>query len=492
MFVGTWSQNYSYSKGDIVYVSAQRQYYICSEDHDSTLVYPSEEDIYWVVIDNDFLYTYAHQRALNEGFGTGISFLPANSGVNPNVIYSPSKKRKPETKETSARKRKLSDAEQTIREYKRTKTGGVDMDDLREQILLMNLETSVKSFVLDKYDHAVSQYGSDNAKGITWVKTVLSLPFGKYKPMKVKDTDSPERLQKFFRRIKKRLDESIYGLDDVKQEILEFVARKITNPHGKGEVLALCGAAGVGKTKLIQSLAGALDLPFFQINCGGLSDVSILTGHSETYVGSKPGKIVECLQKSDYMNPILYLDEIDKIGENKKTEINGILTHLLDEEQNHNFQDNYLSSIPINLSKAFFVIAFNDISKVDEIVSDRMRIIHLDKPDITTKVTICQEKLLPEIVKSINLVMPVECSDEVVHYIARYKCEQEVGMRQLKKQLEKLLNRLNYELLVQGIDPSMLEKRGSGTVCVITKTFVDTVLVNKESEADIQHLHMYM
>jgi ATP-dependent Lon protease len=308
--------------------------------------------------------------------------------------------------------------------------------------------------------------GGDYSKSMNWFKNVINIPYGKYSSLTNlpsegscrRGTEPPEdnvgmcksSIRNLLKDVYKKLDENIYGMDDVKQEIVEYVARKITNPFGKGEVLALCGIAGVGKTKIIKCLANALNLPFFQINCGGLNDVAVLTGHSETYVGSRPGKIVEILQNSSVMNPIIYLDEIDKISENKSAEINGILTHLLDEEQNNKFQDNYLSNITIDLSKVLFVISFNDESKIDDIVSDRMKIIYINTPSIQDKLKICQEKMIPEILKSMsfdkNIIIDIE--SDLIEYIIINKCDKEKGVRQLKKTLEKIINRLNYDILM--------------------------------------------
>jgi ATP-dependent Lon protease len=332
--------------------------------------------------------------------------------------------------------------------------------------------------------------GTDYSKGMNWLRTVLSIPHGKYKEMKIKKDDSIESIKKFFDTVKEKLDKHIYGLEDVKQEILEFIARKVTNPHGKGEVLALCGQKGVGKTKILKSLAEALELPFCQINCGGCNDVAVLTGHSETYVGSKAGKIVEALQSSQYMNPIIYLDEVDKLSESKSREINGVLTHLLDEEQNNHFQDNYLSNVPLNLSKVFFVLSFNDLSKVDEIVSDRMKILYIEKPTLEEKVLICQEKVIPEIIESMKFDFIVRIDKEVIEYIVVHKCEPESGIRQLRKCIEKVLNKLNYDVLIDSVNDLKFETSDSGKVCMITTHYVDNTLVSKKREQSFMSMYI--
>ena len=385
-------------------------------------------------------------------------------------------------------KRKLRSIEIDVEQYKRKKTDD-QINSLRDQLLLMDIDIGSKSFMLDKYENSKKMTSSDYSKTINWLKTACKIPYGKFKKLPINKTDDIEKIKQFFINIKNKLDESIHGLEIVKQEILEFVARKITNPDGKGHVLALYGHPGVGKSKIIKSLADALDFPFYQINFGGLNDASIITGHSETYVGSKPGKIVEILNNSDYMNPIIYLDEVDKISQNKSTEIFGILTHLLDEEQNNKFQDNYLSNISIDLSKVFFVLAFNDLSKIDEIVSNRLKIIYIDPPSVNDKIIIAQDKMIPDIIRTIGLKNTVCISKEIIEYIIVSKTKNESGVRQLRKNIENILNRLNYDLLIQNTKNFKIEN----DVIIITKTYVDITL--KQNDKDVNntnYLNMYI
>jgi ATP-dependent Lon protease len=482
MFYMNWDLNVWYRKGDIVYLHGSNLYYVCClEHHSNNLTYPNCEDIYWVRLDVTVITNSASVNASN---------------VNQDTIKLATEEELIDNLKRKAVKRKLKSIEDNIQRYKRSKVG-VGVDDLRERLLLLNLDVATKSFVLDRYENTIKMSGSDYSKGMTWLHVVSSIPFGRYKQLSVKNGDSSETLKAFFNGVKRKLDNAIYGLDEVKQEILEFIARKITNPYGKGHVLALCGPKGTGKTKIIKSLAEALDLPFFQVNCGGLNDVSVLTGHSETYVGSKPGKIVEAFQTSNYMNPIIYLDEIDKISNVRSCELNGVFTHLLDEEQNNKFQDNYLSNVSINLSRVFFVIAFNDISKVDEIVSDRMKVIYINKPSLEDKLNICYQKIIPDIMTTVKFDSNVciEMDREVIEYIAVHKCEGESGVRQLRKAIEKVFYRLNYDLLIGESINLKKEKTVTSDDSVmyiyhVTTKYVDICLPSmKESDT---YLTMYM
>ena len=384
-------------------------------------------------------------------------------------------------------KRKLDTIENEIIENKKMKFSSVD--NIRDKILLLDLDIDTKTFVLDKHDTIRHMNGSDYIKGMNWLRNVTNIPFGNYKHLGISKDDSSDKIKEYFNNVKSKLDQSIHGLEDVKQEVLEFVARKITNPDSKGHVLALYGSAGVGKTKIIKTLCSALDLPFYQVNFGGLNDVSILTGHSETYIGSKPGKIVEILQNAKYMNPIIYFDEIDKVSENKSVEIYGVLTHMLDEEQNNHFQDNYLSNINIDLSKVFFVLAFNDITKIDKIVCDRLKIIYIDPPKLEDKVIICQEKMIPEVLSSIKIKNDINIifDKQVIEYIIAQKTSSEKGVRALRKNIEKIAYRINYDILIENTKDFYFENKKD---IVITKSYVDNVLTPLNN--DTGYLQMYI
>lgn len=507
MYNGYWETDKNYKRGDVIYVCTLNEYYICINDHVSDrLTFPNKEDLYWMYISNnflDFLKTvheipepkynkYDNVDKREKQLHNSLNNIKKNSPIY--LKRSRSYNREEDNKKNEL-KRKLRMAEDEIYNYKRQKSNGDDlMDSLKNKLLCMDLNIETKSFLLDKYESIRGSSSSDNSKTLNWLNTVVKIPYGKYKNIEVKASDSSDKLKMFFKKVKDKLDENIYGLENVKDEILEFVARKITNPNSKGHVLALYGEGGVGKTKIIKSLAEALELPFYQINFGGLNDVSVLTGHSETYIGSKPGKLVEILTCSNYMNPIIYLDELDKVSETRAVEIFGILTHLLDEEQNAEFEDNYLSNIKIDLSKVFFVIAFNDISKIDSILLNRLKVIYIDPPNIEDKITICQTKLIPNILKTIKLKsgFNIILERELIEYIISCKTQDDKGVRQLQKNIEKIFNRLNYDILIDNLD---LVKKETVPECdditiVITKSYIDKVIkINNNN--DRSYLQMY-
>lgn len=473
MYIGYWKPAQHYNRSDITYSKIKQQYYICSQKHTScNLTSPTNECIYWLNINQTFLSKYIEWHN-KDTFKTDNN----NTHTHKDKDKLKFKRKRDVESDTDIHTKRIKKIEDTLQKYRKDKTNNVD--NLRERLLLLDIDTSTKSHLIEKLDSTKLLRDSDFVKNMMWLRTVDKIPFGIYKPLI--NSKRKADIKSFLNHVKTTMDKYILGLDDVKQEILEFVSRKITNPNGKGEVLALCGDAGTGKSKILSSLAEALDFQLHQINCGGLNDVSILTGHSETYVGAKPGKIVDILQNSDYMNPIIYLDELDKMSERKSDELNGVFTHLLDEDQNHKFQDNYLANINLDLSKVLFVISFNDISKINDIVSDRLKIIHINKPTHDQKVNICSEKLLPDILKNINSKLTVNIDTELISYIISTKCTNEVGVRGVKKIFEKILNRLNYDILIGHIKQTNIH--------YISKSYIDTVL--KDPNQDLSYLSMY-
>lgn len=508
MLKSEWTINISYNRGDIVtiYDSFENfmHYYICVISHIADdLVNPkNSEEIYWIEIKD------MHPITSVPIVPTFPEYTfpppPPQSNLSHLIIplFNLYKKQEQEdntdeVEPSNKLKRKLKSIEKDISCFKKKRKIEDSTLDLKEQIMLLNVDIETKIFLLEKYENIQNLSNSEYVKGKVWLKTVLNIPFGKYKPFKIKASDNSDKINEYFKMVRSHLDKKVHNMSKVKDEIMEFIARKISNPNSKGHVLALCGPPGCAKTIILKSLAEALELPFYQVNFGGLNDVSVLTGHSETYVGSKPGRFVEILASAGCMNPIIYLDEIDKISDSKGREINGILTHLLDEEQNDKFQDNYLSNININLSKALFVIAFNEHDKVDRIVSDRMKVIYIDAPTIDAKVVIASDKMIPDIINMLNIKKDkfITLDDELLKYIIESKVPKEDGVRQLRKCLEKLFNRINY-LFLTG---QYKESKESSLYITKSKTLHNVSselslslsnIINTDVETEIETVHI--
>lgn len=382
-----------------------------------------------------------------------------------------------------------------------------------DRVLLLDIDPSTKSHIIDQLRSRSS--GEEANKFRQWLDALLRIPFGKYKSLPVDASSSEDQISGFLQGIKTKLDEVVCGLDEAKQEILSFVSKRITNPDSKGAILALKGPKGTAKTRLARKgIAEALGLPFASINFGGLKDSSVLTGHDFTYLGSTYGKIAHILMKSGCMNPIIYLDEIDKISSlEKSTEIFGVLTHLLDEEQNHDFEDIYFQGVKLDVSKALFIISFNHMENIDYIAADRMRIIEIDMPDINQKVNIVKEIMLPEIEnQNKNSNFKLRWSDDIIRYVIKKTTDE--SMRILRENIKKILERVNLSYHTKGsylkefyncyIKESenlgshtckkfktSMEQNDKITVIDLTEDIVDLILKTKKQELDHNILHMY-
>jgi len=273
----------------------------------------------------------------------------------------------------------------------------------------------------------------------------VSIPFGIYKDIPVRLEDGPDRCGDFMRQAKKYLDESVYGQDESKLQVMQFISSKIANPNGRGLCLLLIGPPGVGKTTIIKNgIAKALGWPFQFISLGGDSDASTYTGHQLVYESSHCGKIVNSLIASKSMSTVLMFDEVDKISQTPKgEEIMNLLIHLTDPVQNSEFEDKYLSGVPIDLSKVMFVFSANDINKIDRVLLDRMLVIDLKGYDLKQKTVIAEQYLLPTALKEVNLMEKVAISKEILTKVIEEHAKEEMGVRELKRCIEQITQKIN-------------------------------------------------
>jgi ATP-dependent Lon protease len=322
-----------------------------------------------------------------------------------------------------------------------------------------------------------------------WVDTFMRIPFGKHQNLPVSMSDGPEVCQAFMENAKKILDEAVYGLDDAKMQILQMVGQWISNPNSLGTAIALKGPPGTGKTTLIkEGVSKILNRPFAFLALGGATDSSYLEGHSYTYEGSQWGKIVDILLTCKCMNPVIYFDELDKIsGTPKGEEIVGILTHLTDTTQNDKYHDKYFSNIDFNLSKAMFIFSYNDESKVNPILKDRMYRIKTGGYKNAEKCVIANDYLIPKIQENVNfekgqIIIP----DETITYLCDTLTDKEEGVRNLKRCLEIIYTKLNlYRLMKEG--SSLFSKEETIKVefpFIVTKEVVDK-LIKKNNKSSI-------
>jgi ATP-dependent Lon protease len=284
-----------------------------------------------------------------------------------------------------------------------------------------------------------------------------------------------------------QLDEAVFGLNDAKMQIMQMLGQLITNPKSIGTAIAIQGPMGTGKTTLVkEGISKILNRPFSFIALGGATDSSFLEGHSYTYEGSTWGKIVQILIDSKCMNPVIYFDELDKISDTPKgEEIAGILTHLTDSSQNSQFHDKYFSEIDFDLSKCLFIFSYNDETKVNPILKDRMYRIQTKGYDKKQKTVIANQHLLPKIREQVKfLTDDIVIPDESLHYIIDNYCDKEDGVRNLKRCLEIIHTKLNlYRLMKPG--SNLFEQDMSIKVefpYTVSKEVVDKLIKSNKNE----------
>lgn len=318
------------------------------------------------------------------------------------------------------------------------------------QILRLPIDPDSKRSALEKQKQIIDAENSPmkepNTKLQNWIRGFLKIPFGKYISIPKRAIKNPEE---YLTKASRILDKEVYGLDDAKDHILRYVAQSISNQNAAGNCIAMLGPAGTGKTSLIKNALGKiLNRPVHMISLGGNSDSSYLNGHSYTFEGSLWGEIVDILMRSQCMNPVIILDELDKVSRTSKgEEIISLLTHITDSTQNQEYKDKYFAGINIDLSRVLFVFTMNDASSLNSILADRLRIIHTKGYSRKEKRIIGEQYLLPKIMKEYN-ISNLNISEEAWNYIIAER--DEAGVRNLKRDIETIVSRLNIYRLMRG------------------------------------------
>ena len=311
-----------------------------------------------------------------------------------------------------------------------------EAEEYKSKVSALKCSDDIKEKLLKECDK-LAKMPSGSHEGTVernYLDKCLEIPFGKY----TKDSINLEKSRKI-------LDKEHYGLDKVKERIADSLAVYKRNPEFNGQILCLAGPPGVGKTSIVKSLAKSMGRKYVRIALGGIHDEAEIRGHRKTYIGSMPGRIVEAVIKSGVMNPIILLDEIDKVGNDFKGDPSSALLEALDPEQNNSFADHYIE-FPLDLSRVLFITTANDVSAIAGPLYDRMEVIELNSYTALEKFYIAKKHLVKkEMIKHSLTSKEFKISDDAINILIE-NYTREAGVRTLEKQIATLCRKATVSL----------------------------------------------
>lgn len=339
-----------------------------------------------------------------------------------------------------------------------------EADEYKAKVNNLKCTDEIKTKLLKECDKLVKMPSGSHEGTVvrTYLDKCLEIPFGKYS----KDRINLEKSRKI-------LDADHYGLDKVKSRIIESLAVLKRNPEYNGQIICLYGPPGVGKTSIVKSLAKSMNRKYVRIALGGVHDEAEIRGHRKTYIGSMPGRIMQAIIDAGTMNPIVLLDEIDKVGNDYKGDPSSALLEALDPEQNNSFNDHYID-FPVDLSKVLFITTANDTSTIAAPLYDRMEIIELNSYSVEEKFNIAKLHLVKKEMKKHKLTArEFKISDEAIYKII--ECyTREAGVRGLEKNIATLCRKATLEF-----------ESGKKSFKVTDKNISDYLGVEKYSKDEI-------
>lgn len=330
---------------------------------------------------------------------------------------------------------------------------------LKTQILLSEHADEFKKLLLEKLERTEGMAAEDPEylREMDVIKLALSLPIGVKKDIGTNGDQAALNIPLILRKIRTNLDKHIGGMTRAKEQILEIVASRFANPHRKRDITALIGEAGMGKTRLVLSLAEALGLPVEIISLGGANDKSILTGFANVYVGAQAGRIIKAIKKMGCVNGIILFDEIDKVSD-QTNEIHYALVNIMDPTQNHRFQDEYLQGIEIDISNIWFWASANSIEPINRILRNRMNFVYVPVPTREEKINTFNNYIFPETLANVGLTNnEVKLHEETASILFTradelFPHEETKGYRKVIELLELVLKKINLIKLYKAED----------------------------------------
>ena len=316
-----------------------------------------------------------------------------------------------------------------------------EIEDYSNRIRALKLTDEVEKKLLKEVDRLSKQpFGSAEASVIrNYLDVCLDVPWNQVTRDRV-DVEKARRM----------LDRDHYGLEKVKERILEFIAVRQINPDAKGKILCLVGPPGVGKTSVAISVAKAMNRKLARLSLGGVRDEADIRGHRKTYIGAMPGRIIDALIRCGSMNPLMVLDEIDKLGNDMRGDPASALLEVLDSEQNNAYRDHFLE-IPVDLSRIMFITTANTLDTIPRPLLDRMEVIELGSYTDEEKLQIAKQHLLPKQLKEHGLRRSqLHISDEAMRAIIT-GYTRESGVRTLERQLGKICRRTAMRLISEDV-----------------------------------------
>jgi ATP-dependent Lon protease len=314
-------------------------------------------------------------------------------------------------------------------------------EELKYDILKLDTTKENKQTIYNEYKRMCRLPFTDDElpKLRSWIKCAISLPHNKLQTIPYHKSE----LTKFLQTVSRRMDEELYGMTKVKEQLLTFLNSRIINPKMQKCSLGLLGPPGVGKTSIVKLLADILNYPLQQISLGGVHSPEFLKGHQYTYVGAEPGEIVKCVKRMGVKNGILFFDEYDKVSENK--DVCAALLHITDSSQNEKYQDNFLSGITVDLSYLWFVYSMNKRPS-DDALADRIFYVEIEGYSQLDKFHIVKNYLLKRVHQNMNWeVNSVFFQDDAILYlIDKVSPSSDKGIRALDHAISTIAHKINF------------------------------------------------